>query len=127
MYTREELKEFTVGLKALSKYNRLTYKHIIFKVLPELSKGNLLGTQKGDIYKLDVSQDKKFSFVYGKIYLIYKVIPEQRKLVLTSIEPYETLHDLYSKLQGTYRGIPVIQQKDMFKARLFDIMGSGKK
>ena len=110
--------KYQVGLKALSKYNRLAYKQLIFEILPALQEGKTPGELIDDHYELHLICDQLFSEIYGKIYLCYYI--SDRNVVLTSIEPFDILSKLHRSLVGTSEGVPILDAKAKFKLSLLN-------
>lgn len=116
-----ESKEYQIGLKALRKYNMLAYKEIIFNVMPQLRSGKLLGKTKDKChFKVELPADDLFVKVYGPVYLLYYV--EDNIVVMQSIEPFKTFEKFYRKLVSVRDGIPITEDKDLFKIQLFKTM-----
>lgn len=104
-------------LKALSKYNRLAYKKIIFEILPMLRNGELVGTPIAEnTYKIPLPSSPQFIEVHGEISLVYSIIGDE--LWLRRIEPYEVLMNAHAKLVSVIDGVPITSPKDEFKMKL---------
>lgn len=120
-----ESKSYQIGLKALSKYNRLAYKEILFTVLPNLRNGKFLGeTTDGKNYILSLTCDEAFVKVHGEVYIHYSV--DGRKVTITTIEPAQILEKLHRKLVSVHDGIPITDNKDLFKLNLYKCMKGAK-
>ena len=50
---------------------------------------------------------------------MYKHNPKYNTVVLMSIEPERVLENLYSMEPQIYTGIPCLEQKDIFKLKIF--------
>lgn len=121
MYTIDEsLKDYHDTLAALRKYNMLAYKKVIFDIMTELHKGNLLGSKDGNTYAVDLPCDTKFKSVYGQVKLIYEV--QDKRIIMKSIEPARVMKAMHSRIVKVYNGIPIIDSKDLFKAKLLGYM-----
>ena len=116
---------YRIGLKALSKYNRLAYKEVLFNVLPNIRAGKFIGdTSDGTNYVVTLPCDDRFIKIHGKVYLHYNVTG--RKVTITALEPAKTLEKLHRKLVNVHDGVPITDQKDLFKLNLYNYMKGGK-
>lgn len=111
-----ESNKYQTALKALSKYNRLAYKYILFTVIPELKDGHLIGNKLDDItYSIDLPCDSLFEYVHGKIQLKYHINTKDNQIIIDTIEPYNLLNQMYRKLITVKDGIPVTSKQDLFR------------
>ena len=115
-YLIREETPFTRSLRALNKYNKLVYKEILFKVLPDLGLGK--HAMEGTNLRIDLSCDDKFTRIYGQLYLSYSV--KDDVVIVHRVEPYTILNSLYSQIYATSKGVPVLSERDRFKILLFD-------
>ena len=67
-------------------------------------------------YSYNLSTSDMFAKVYGQISVKY--IIKDRKVILKTIEPEETLLECASKLLEIYKGVVVVSPKDKFKIDL---------
>lgn len=123
--TNAENESYRIGLKALSKYNRLAYKEIIFNILPNIRIGNFLGeTSDGIHYIITLPCDEKFSKIHGQVYLHYEI--SDHSVTMTSLEPSQILIKLHRKLVNICDGVPITDNKDLFKLHLYNCMKGDK-
>lgn len=115
MYTvNEDSLKYHTGLKALSKYNKLAYKEILFTVLPKLREGDF--TKDNDTtLKHYLPCDDKFKRLYGDLYLVYHVDYIKHEVVLDNIEPEDILKKCYTKYLDIIDGVPIADDKALFK------------
>lgn len=122
-YLNTSSQKYSVGLKALSTYNRLAYKRIILELIPELKEGILSGETKDNMfYSVGLPCSKKFIQVHGKITLNYYVDDTSKIIYLDSIEPFHKLQQLHSKLTSVKDGVPIVNKSDLFKLNLYKSM-----
>lgn len=118
--TYTESHDFQIGMRALSKYNRLAYKYIILELLPSIRKGSLIGERLENNYKVILPCDDKFKQVYGELYLIYHL--DNDVAVFDLIEPFDDLKSMHVKYVDTINGIPITNNKVKFKMMLLQKM-----
>ena len=120
-YSRINYKDennFNKLLRSIKKYNMKAYKEIIFDIIPNLRAGNLVGIKlNDDTYKCHLYSSEINEFVYGELYLVYKII--DGRIYLWSIEPKEYLLKGHSRELPTYKGVTILTPKDRFKVDLF--------
>lgn len=104
--------EYTKLLKGLKEINMLAYKDIIFKKKP-------FNTEPGK-HELILTTDDDFKKVHGEIKLIYSTYKDT--IVIENIEPSEVLMEYHKARKNTYKGIPFIDKKDLFKINLIKEM-----
>lgn len=104
--------EYTKLLKGLKEINMLAYKDIIFKKKP-------FNTEPGK-HELILTTDDDFKKVHGDIKLIYSTYKDT--IVIENIEPSELLMEYHKGRKNTYKGIPFIDKKDLFKINLIKEM-----
>lgn len=118
-YVNTSSGKYNVGLKALSKYNRLAYKKVILEVIPQLKEGMLLGESADNInYSLNLPCTPKFTLVHGQLQLKFYVDHTRQVVYLESIEPYDKLLSLYRSLVDVREGVPITDKRDLFKLRI---------
>lgn len=100
--------EYTKLLKGLKEINMLAYKEIIFKKKE-------FDTTPGK-HELLLTTNEDFKQIYGDIKLIYSTIKDT--IVIENIEPSNILMEYHNVKKNTYRGIPYIDEKDLFKINL---------
>ena len=100
--------EYTKLLKGLKEINMLAYKDIIFKK-------KQFNTEPGKHY-LTLTTDDDFKKVHGEIRLIYTTIKDT--IVIENIEPSNILMEYHKQRKNTYKGIPYVDEKDLFKINL---------
>ena len=104
--------EYTKLLKGLKEINMLAYKDIIFKKKP-------FNTEQGK-HELILTTDEDFKKVHGDIKLIYSTYKDT--IEIENIEPSEVLMEYHKARKNTYKGIPFIDKKDLFKINLIKEM-----
>ena len=107
--------------RALARYFRKSYKYLIFKALPTLTKEN----KTDGIYSLELPTEKLFKKVYGEIILKFSV--QNDVAILEDIEPGEILLACYERDIPTYRGIPYNTVKDLKKLKIMEGLLNGDK
>lgn len=100
--------------KALSRYFRKCYKHLMFDVIPTLRKD---GKQEG-IYELELPIEELFKRVYGPMVLKFSV--KKDVAIIEDIEPNDILISCFAKDLPTYKGIPYDSKKDFEKLKLME-------
>ena len=120
--------------RALKKYNMLAFKKLNFDYYPALRNGNFLGEkisqnkkEQTETYELKLPSDRMFSQVHGEVKLIYTVIKNEKRVILTTITPAEILIEGHQSELTTYKGIMISKSnasKDMFKIDLLNVLQS---
>lgn len=106
--------EFNKLFKVLKDTNMKAYKDFIFNYLPKMRVGEFTSDKVRDnLYRIYLQSDPLFEFVYGRIYIYYKL--EGNNIVLITVEPKDFLECARRKLLDTYKGCPVTSAKDKFK------------
>lgn len=100
--------EYTKLLKGLKEINMLAYKDIIFKK-------KQFNTNPGK-HELVLTTDDDFKKVHGEIKLIYTTIKDT--IIIENIEPSNILMEYHKQRKNTYKGIPYVDKKDLFKINL---------
>lgn len=100
-----QCRKLIYGLKEI---NRIAYKQFIFKRL-EFNKEN-------GKHELLLNTDRNFKQIYGDIKIIYSKI--DNNIIIENIEPSRVLIEYHKKRKNTYKGIPFVDQKDIFKINL---------
>ena len=99
-------------VRGLKQINMLAYKQFIFKQLEfdkELGKHELI-----------LNTDKNFKLIHGDIKIIYSTY--NNVICIENIEPSNVLMEYHSKRKNTYKGIPFVDNKDVFKINLLKEM-----
>lgn len=99
---------YTKLLRGLREINMRAYKDIIFKKKE-------FDTTPGK-HELTLTTDETFKKVYGDIKLIYSTYKDT--IVIEDLEPSRILMEYHIKRKGTYKGIPYVDEKDIFKIKL---------
>ncbi|MBO7614983.1 MAG: hypothetical protein J6T15_04745 [Bacilli bacterium] len=111
--TYQDENRFKGLFNTLRKYNMLAYKQFVFNYLPELRKGNLVGSKVNDTtYRLPLSSDNLFEFVYGATFIEYTV--NDNIITITDIEPQRFLFEGRRRALESYKGCPYISTKERF-------------
>lgn len=95
-------------LRGLKEVNMIAYKQIIFKKLEfdkELGKHELL-----------LNTNATFRQIHGDIKIIYSTYKDV--ICIENIEPSNVLIEYHNKKKNTYKGIPFVDNKDVFKINL---------
>jgi hypothetical protein len=100
-----QCRKLIYGLKEI---NRIAYKQIIFK--------RLEFNQENGKHELLLNTDRNFKQIYGDIKIIYSKI--DNNIIIENIEPSRVLMEYHKKRKNTYKGIPFVDQKDIFKINL---------
>ena len=95
-------------VRGLKQINMLAYKQFIFKQL-EFSKE--IGK-----HELILNTDKNFKLIHGDIKIIYSTY--SNGICIENIEPSSVLMEYHNKRKNTYKGIPFVDNKDVFKINL---------
>lgn len=108
---------FNKLLKTLKTYNMSAYKDYIFKFVPELKLGKVLGNKVDkDTYEYELPCDELFKRVHGKLKVLYRI--NGNVITMLTIEPTDILHKCASRLLDTYKGVVITGPKDKFKVDL---------
>lgn len=95
-------------LRGLKEVNMIAYKQIIFKKLDfdkELGKHELL-----------LNTNDTFRKIHGDIKIIYSTYKDV--ICIENIEPSNVLIEYHNKKKNTYKGIPFVDERDIFKINL---------
>lgn len=95
-------------VRGLKQINMLAYKQFIFKQLEfdkEIGKHELI-----------LNTDKNFKLIHGDIKIIYSTY--NNVVCIENIEPSNVLMEYHNKHKNTYKGIPFVDNKDVFKINL---------
>lgn len=95
-------------VRGLKQINMLAYKQFIFKQLEfdkEIGKHELI-----------LNTDKNFKLIHGDIKIIYSTY--NNVICIENIEPSNVLMEYHNKNKNTYKGIPFVDNKDVFKINL---------
>lgn len=100
--------EYTKLLKGLKEINMLAYKEILFKK-------HKFNTEPGK-HELTLTTDDDFKRVHGDIKIIYSTYKDT--IVIENIEPSNVLMEYHRQRKNTYKGIPFVNERDLFKINL---------
>ena len=100
--------EYRKLLRGLREINKLAYKQIVFKTFEfDKTPGK---------HEAILKSNETFQKVHGDIRLIYSTYKDT--ILIENIEPSNVLLEYYSKKKNTYKGIPFVDDKDVFKINL---------
>ena len=105
---------FKKRISTLRVYNMKAVKNYYFDELE-------LKHIKDNEYRIDLFTDGKFKLVYGQIYI--KCNLNGNTLTLIDIEPRKFLEKGFMCILDTYKGIPIANESDLVKIKLFERMG----
>lgn len=100
--------EYRKLLRGLKEINMIAYKQIIFKKFT-------FDTSPGK-HEIILKADEKFKKIYGDIKLIYSTYKDV--VCIERLEPSNVLIEYHNKKKNTYKGIPFVDNKDVFKINL---------
>ncbi len=106
--------EFNKRLSTLRMYNMQALKDIYFKELE-------LEPYEDNLYRINLTTDKKFRAVYGQVYIICKL--ENDTLTIIEMEPTDFLKKAFMVVLDTYKGIPVADEKALKKIKFLENIG----
>lgn len=95
-------------VRGLKEVNMIAYKQFIFKKL-EFNKE--LGQ-----HELLLNTNNTFRQIYGDIKIIYSTYKDV--ICIENIEPSNVLMEYHNKKKNTYKGMPFVDNKDIFKINL---------
>ena len=108
---------FNKLIRAVRTYNMSAYRDFMYKFIPELKSGKVLGNKISDtLYEYELPCSSLFKEVHGKLRVLYRV--EGNSITMISVEPEEILTECANKLLDTYKGVVVAGPKDKFKVDL---------
>ena len=99
-------------VRGLKEINKIAYKEFILKQIEfekELGK-----------HELVLTTDKNFKLIHGDIKIIYSTYKDV--VCIENIEPSKVLMEYHNKKKNTYKGIPFVDNKDVFKINLLKEM-----
>lgn len=102
-------------LKSLGKYARRAYKQFLFASEYELK------SIKDNEYYIELPTDSKFKALYGTIKVIVEL--NDTEMILKRIEPYTLLKEGHDRLLNTYKGLPILGQKEIDKINILERLG----
>lgn len=120
-------KEFKKIEQGLKKCNMLAYKKLKSQYYPSIESGNFIGkkiSKKNEYilkYELMLPSDPLFSKIYGDCKLIYSVYPDEKTVVLETIQPEDILIKCSESELAFYKKAMVskkVPKKDLFKIDL---------
>lgn len=95
-------------VRGLKEVNMIAYKQFVFKQVNfEKEPGK---------YELLLNTNDTFKKIYGDIKIIYSTYNDT--VVIENIEPSRVLMEYHNKKKNTYKGIPFVDEKDVFKINL---------
>lgn len=101
-------------VKGMKRYFIKSYKHLIFKIIPELSR-----TGKSDgSYSVEIPIDDYFKKTYGNLELYFSI--KNDVVIIEDILPSEILIQCHMKDLPIYHGIPYYQEKDLVKLKILE-------
>ena len=95
-------------LRGLKEVNMIAYKQIIFKKID-------FNKEQGK-HELLLNTNDTFRQIHGDIKIIYSTYKDV--VCIENIEPSNVLIEYHNKKKNTYKGIPFVDQKDIFKINL---------
>lgn len=122
-------KEFKKIEQGLKKCNMLAYKKLKSQYYPSIESGNFIGkkiSKKNEYilkYELMLPSDPLFSKIYGDCKLIYSVYPDEKTVVLETIQPEDILIKCSESELAFYKKAMVskkVPEKDLFKIDLLN-------
>ena len=103
-------------VRGLKEVNMIAYKQIMFKQL-EFDK------EEGK-HELLLNTNDTFRKIYGDIKIIYST--DKDAICIENIEPSNILMEYHNKKKNTYKGMPFIDKKDIFKINLLKEMNKNE-
>lgn len=100
-----QTRKLVYGLKEI---NKLAYKQIVLK--------NIDFEKENGKHELILNTDKSFKRLYGDVKIIYSTY--DKNIVIENIEPSRVLIEYHNRKKNTYRGMPFVDNKDIFKINL---------
>ena len=103
-------------MSVLKRYNKAAYKQIIFKVVPEIRKGNFIGDAiDNNTYYIKLNFSDLFSKVYGEVGVIYKVTGKHISMWISNKDLF---FELYRRVCPIKHGVPIIDNKADFRLKI---------
>ena len=90
------------------------YKQFMFEI-------NELKPVKGNKYRIDFVSDNKFQKIYGQVYML--VTLEKDELTLNRLEPHQFFIAGHKIELESYKGVPIVSEREKFKIDFLDKMG----
>lgn len=97
-------------VSTLKVYNMLQYKKLVFEIIPKIMNKEEV---ENPIY---IKFSDVFEFVYGKVYIEYKIEDNKIKLDVLNRELFDKLH---ATLLKTYKGVPIISDEYISKVDFY--------
>ncbi len=107
--------EYRKLLKGLKKVNMLAYKQICF----DLVGNNELDMTQGK-HELTLKTNEEFKKIHGDIKLVYSIFKDT--ILIENLEPSNVLIEYHNREKNMYKGIPFVDNKDIFKINLLKEM-----
>ena len=129
--------EFRELERALKKYNMLAFRKLHFEYYPSLRRGKFLGDlidsneeEHTETYELKLPSDLLFTQVHGEIKVEYKVLYNEKRIILITIKPKDVLLDGHVAELNRYKGVMNSKRDgeiDDFMINLFSVSSDDKK
>lgn len=104
--------EYRKLLRGLREINKLAYKQIVFKKFEfDKTPGK---------HEIILKASDTFKKVHGDVKLIYSTYADT--ILIENIEPSNVLLEYHTKKKNVYKGIPFVDDKDVFKINLLKEM-----
>lgn len=97
--------------KGLKRVNMLAYKQICHNLL----KNNEFSKKPGK-HEIILNTNEDFRKIHGDIKLIYSTIGDT--ILIEDLIPGKVLLEYHNKAKNVYKGIPFVDEKDIFKINL---------
>lgn len=101
-------------VKGLKRYFLKSYKHLIFKILPELIR---TGKKDGN-YSIELPIDEYFKKCYGKLELYFSI--KNDVVIIEDIFPTDILIQCHMKELPVYHGVPYYRDIDLNKLKVLE-------
>lgn len=116
MITYLDYNEYKKRERGLKRYFKKAYKYLVFEAVVKLKEpGKIDG-----IYQVDLPTEELFEKTYGKIILKFSV--KNDIAIIEDIEPSNLILQCYMKDLPVYKGIPYVDEKDLFRIKLNEKM-----
>jgi len=105
-------------IRALRRYNTKGVKYLFFTIFPLLRDGNFENEEISN-NRFYIPWDKSFEFVYGKIYVEFSVLENNKIYFILSDKIKYILYSLYHTAVQIVDGIPIIDENALFKYNVY--------